>query len=328
MQVGDTTIEAGEVGRVEIPVARLPTQTMLHLPVTVVRGVEEGPALFLTAALHGDEVNGVEIVRRVLLEIDPQRLAGTLFAVPVVNVFGFIHQSRYLPDRRDLNRSFPGSPRGSLAARLASKLMGQVVTHCQYGIDLHTGSLYRSNWPQIRADLDDAGLLALARAFAAPIALHSRAPKGSLRGAAARAGVQVLVYEGGEVLRFDRDVLDTGTRGTLRVLHHLGMIEEAPPEPERTVEVARMSRWIRAPRGGILRLEVKLGDPIERGGPIGRVSGPLGERESVLRGGFGGTIIGLTDNPLVNRGDAVAHVALDAHSLEEELARAESGEDV
>lgn len=311
MQIGGKSIAPGERVRVELPVARLPTLTMLHLPVTVVRGVREGPGLFLTAALHGDEVNGVEIIRRVLLQVDPRRLVGTLFAVPVVNVFGFIHQSRYLPDRRDLNRSFPGSPRGSLAARLAHTLLQEVVRHCRYGIDFHTGSLYRSNHPHVRADLDDPETRSLAGAFGAPIVLHAAPPAGTLRGAACRQGVRVLVYEGGEVLRFDAGVLEVGTAGALRVLGRLEMIEPALAPAGVPSREARRSQWVRAPRGGILRLAVRLGDGVSRGQPIGLLAGPLGEHEARLRSPVAGTVIGLTDNPLVNRGDAVAHIALE-----------------
>lgn len=309
MEVGGKSFRRGEIGRVEIPVARLPTLTMLHLPVTVVRGAEDGPGFFLTAALHGDEVNGVEIIRRVLLEIDPKRLAGTIFAAPVVNVFGFIHQSRYLPDRRDLNRSFPGSARGSLASRLAHTLMSEVVEHCDYGVDLHTGSLHRNNWPQIRVDLDDGPATELAVTFGAPVALHSRPPEGSLRRAANRTGVHTVTFEGGEILRFSEHSLEVGAAGVRRCLHHVGMIEHAPPAPEREVQLSRRSPWVRAPLGGILRMDVELGERVEKDRPLGKIAGPLGEGETVLRSSAAGTIIGLTDNPLVNRGDAVAHIA-------------------
>ena len=222
LTIGGTPCPPGASTHVELPVGRLPTETWLKVPVEVVRGREPGPALWLTAAIHGDELNGVEVIRRVLSKVTPEKLRGTLIAVPIVNVFGFNARSRYLPDRRDLNRSFPGSAGGSLASQLAHLLMTEVVRHADVGLDLHTGSDHRFNWPQIRADLGDPETLRLAEAFGAPVTMFSAVRDGSLRGAATALGKPVLLYEAGEPLRFDGESLEVGARGVLNVMRALG----------------------------------------------------------------------------------------------------------
>ncbi|MGB7414474.1 MAG: succinylglutamate desuccinylase/aspartoacylase family protein, partial [Thermosynechococcaceae cyanobacterium] len=228
IQVGQTIIHPGQRQQIDLPVARLPTQTLLSLPITVINGTRPGPRLWLSAAIHGDELNGVDIIRQVLEQVKPKKLCGTLLAVPIVNVFGFIEQSRYLPDRRDLNRSFPGSTRGSLAGRLAHLFMTEVVNHCTHGIDLHTAANHRTNWPQIRANLDDAETYRCAKAFNAPLMLHSNTRDGSLRQAAAQQGIPVLLYEAGEALRFDADAIQVGVTGILQVMALLEMLPERP----------------------------------------------------------------------------------------------------
>ena len=290
--------------------ARLPTQTPLNLPVEVVNGVEPGPALWLSAAIHGDELNGVDIIHRVLDQLDPSTLTGAVIAVPVVNVFGFIHQDRYLPDRRDLNRHFPGSARGSLASRLAHLLMTEIVDRCTHGIDLHTGSLDRMNMPQVRGDLEDPETRRCAEAFAAPIMIHGEAPAKSLRRAAARRGKCVLVYEAGGPQRFDAEAVDAGVDGVLRVLVELGMISRM--FPARTSLRARRRTWVRAPRSGILRLRVGLGDWVEASQSLGAVRDVFGDVAAEIRSPAAGLVIGHAGNPLINRGDAIVHLAKDA----------------
>ncbi len=306
--LGETEIPAGVRVDTEIPVARLPTGTWLSLPVAVLNGAHPGPRVWLDAAIHGDEVNGLEIIRRVLPRIDPARLRGSLLAVPMVNVFGFIHQIRYLPDRRDLNRCFPGSSRGSLAARLANLFMREIVARCKYGIDLHTGSLHRTNLPQVRADLADPETRRIAVAFGAPLVYGAKGIRGSLRDSARRRGVHVLVYEGGEPLRFDEEAIAVGVRGILRVLAALemwdGPLDELPPPVE-----ASESRWLRASRSGIFHLEASLGERVKKNRVVGRISESLSSRERPVKATFDGLIIGYTNNPLVYRGDALVHLA-------------------
>lgn len=221
--IAESAIAPGKRRRLDIPVSRLPTQTSISLPVIVLNGQKPGPRLWLSAAIHGDEINGVEIIRQVLEKIQPKQLQGTLLAVPVVNVFGFIEQSRYLPDRRDLNRSFPGANNGSLASRLAYLFMKEIVNNSTHGIDLHTAASPRINLPQIRANLEDEHTQLFAKAFGAPLMIHATTRDGSLRQAASQKGIPILLYEAGEALRFDGEAIRIGVEGIMRVMEYLGM---------------------------------------------------------------------------------------------------------
>lgn len=310
IQVGGVAVPPGQKQRLEIPVARLPTQTLLSLPMTVVNGSCPGPHLWLSAAIHGDEINGVEIIRQVLAQINPRQLQGALIAVPIVNVFGFIEQSRYLPDRRDLNRSFPGSARGSLASRLAHLFMKEVVGHCTHGIDLHTASHHRINLPQIRANCHNPETYRCAQAFGAPLIIHSAHRDGSLREAAARRNIPVLLYEGGEALRFDEIAIEAGVQGVMRVMSMLGMYAFPPVEPVAVSLEALSSKWIRASRSGILHLEAELGQRVSRKQRLGKILDAFGEKRVEVNAPCDGLVIGYTQNPLVNQGDGIVHVAV------------------
>jgi predicted deacylase len=280
------------------------------LPVVVVRGRKPGPHLFVSAAIHGDEINGVEIIRRLLHTVSNRRLNGALIAVPIVNVYGFMAQSRYLPDRRDLNRSFPGSARGSLASRLASVFMGKIVAVATHGIDLHTGSLHRSNLPQIRACLDKPDTERLARAFGAPVIINANLRDGSLRQAVLEREIPMLLYEAGEALRFDEIAIRAGVRGVLSVMQTLGMLPAGrrrapPPEPL----IARATTWIRAPEGGIFLARTQIGARVKDGDLLAEISDPLGEDAVRVEATSSGIVIARTMLPLVNEGDALFHVA-------------------
>jgi predicted deacylase len=317
--IGGVRVRAGASRSVELPLTRLVTGGDASIPVQVVHGREPGPVVWVNAAIHGDEVVGVEVIRRVLQHLSAKTLRGTLVAVPVVNVLGFMTGDRYLPDRRDLNRSFPGSARGSLASRIAHLFMTEVVAKCELGIDLHTAADRRANLPQVRADLDDAETRRLALAFGAPVALHASLRDGSLRQAARQAGARVLLYEAGEALRFDEESIGTGTTGVLRVLHALGMLPEEPPEPSNGDDdpaegphvtlVSRASGWVRARGSGILLLDVQLGDLVEEGRRLGGISDTLGRRVRLVHADRAGIVVGLNRAPLVNTGDAVVHIA-------------------
>ncbi len=313
IEIGDTTVAAGQQQQIEIPVARLPTQTMISLPVIVINGSQPGPKLWLSAAIHGDEINGVEIIHQVLKKISPQQLCGTIIAVPIVNVFGFIEQSRYLPDRRDLNRSFPGSMRGSLASRLAHLFMTEIVSRSTHGIDLHTASAHRTNLPQIRANLDDPQTCNCAKAFGAPVMIHSQVRDGSLRQAATQKGIPVLLYEAGEALRFDRQAIQIGVNGILQVMTNLGMYEN-PVLSESTIAQTpteiRKTHWVRASKSGILMLTVALGSKVEKKQIIGVISDAFGNESVKVRSSYDGLVIGNQENPLVSQGDAIVHIAV------------------
>ncbi|MDY6937542.1 MAG: succinylglutamate desuccinylase/aspartoacylase family protein [Cyanobacteriota bacterium] len=309
IEIGEVVIPPASRQQIELPVARLPTQTMLSLPVIAINGIREGPTLWLSAAIHGDEINGVEIIRQVLQRISPQNLMGALIAVPIVNVFGFIEQSRYLPDRRDLNRSFPGSARGSLAARLAHLFLREIVDRATHGIDLHTAANGRANLPQIRANLSDAETLQCAQAFGAPMTIHSTTRDGSLRQAATSLGIPVLLYEAGEALRFDPEAIAVGVEGVLGVMAALGMYpveEERSPNPFVT---SHKTQWIRSPRSGILLLDVELGQRVTKKQKLGAIVDAFGTTNVKVIASIEGAIVGLTKNPLVNQGDGIVHIA-------------------
>nr|WP_263858273.1 succinylglutamate desuccinylase/aspartoacylase family protein [Waterburya agarophytonicola] len=293
-----------------MPVSRLSTQTLVSLPVTVVNGVEPGPKLWLSAAIHGDELNGVEIIARILGRVDPKKLRGTIIAVSIVNVFGFIEQSRYLPDRRDLNRSFPGSENGSLASQLANLFMREIVAHSTHGIDLHTAAVHRTNLPQIRANLEDEITYRCAKAFGAPLMIHAKTISGSLRHSATKKGRPVLLYEAGEALRFDPLAIECGVQGILRVMNCLEMYrDELVSNTVESLE-SRISRWVRASCGGIFHLEVNLGEKVLKRQELGFITNAFGEKRVAVRATVNGIVISYTQNPLVNQGDAIIHLAV------------------
>jgi predicted deacylase len=308
--IGGVEVAPGQRRSIELEVARLYTHMPTTMPLQVVCGKREGPVLFVSAAVHGDELNGVEIIRRLLNVELLQKLKGTLIAVPIVNLHGFLHTSRYLPDRRDLNRSFPGSESGSLAARIADLFMSEVVSRSTHGIDLHTGAVHRANLPQIRANLDDATTFELARAFATPVVLNAAVRDGSLRAAAMSNEIPVLLYEAGEALRLDEICIRGGVEGIIRVMRHLGMLPRSRKKAPFDPIVARSSSWVRAPQSGIFRAYVSLGERVTKGQTVlGVIADPFGEQEQEVRAPFGGIVIGRLNLPLVNEGDAVYHIA-------------------
>lgn len=307
--IGSVRVRSGSAREVSLPITRLVTGADVALPVHVIHGREEGPTVWLDAAVHGDEVVGVEVIRRVLARLSPLTVRGTLVAVPIVNVLGFMAGERYLPDRRDLNRSFPGSARGSLASRIAHLLMTEVIAKSEVGIDLHTGAANRSNLPQIRCDLDDPRTRELAHAFGAPVVYHAKLRDGSLRSAAREAGARVLLYEAGEAWRFDEWAIDAGVRGVWRVLAALDMIDPIEGPPDEPSLETRRSAWVRAHGTGILQLEAELGARVVEGQRLGGLSDSFGRRLRLVRADRDGIVIGRTEAPLVNRGDAIVHIA-------------------
>lgn len=310
-QINGCEVKPGQQATVNIPVARLHTHTEMTMPVHVVRGRQAGPVLFVCAAIHGDEILGVEIIRRLINSRRLGRMRGILMAVPVVNVFGFIDHNRYLPDRRDLNRFFPGSETGSLASRLASIFMQEVAGCSTHGIDLHTGSHHRSNLPQIRARLDDPQTRALAEAFGAPVIIDANVRDGSLRQAVMEKGIPMLLYEAGEALRFDEAAIRTGIKGILSVMRHIGMLpgSDVAGAARKSPLIARATTWVRAAKSGILRAGVPLGRIVRENERLGVIADPFGENEEKVLAPASGVIIGHTNLPLVHEGDAIFHIA-------------------
>jgi len=310
--INGSSIKRGERATIDLTVTKLYTHTPIYIPVQVIRGRKPGPRLFICAAIHGDEINGVEIIRRLLKSSALNKIRGDLIAIPVVNVHGFINHSRYLPDRRDLNRSFPGSETGSLAARLANIFMTEIVHQCTHGIDLHTASGHRNNLPQIRANIDDTETKRLAKAFGVPVILNSNIRDGSLREAAAQRELPMLLYEAGEALRFNEVAIRIGIKGIFNVLKALDMLPSKNLLPAKTKvnqHIARSSSWIRAPVSGVCSIKVALGTVVQKNAVLGVISDPLGQTEERIQSSCEGIVIAVNNLPLVNEGDAIVHIA-------------------
>jgi predicted deacylase len=284
-----------------------------ELPVLVTRGATAGPTVCLIAGVHGDELNGIEIVRKVVESLTPRRLSGMVIAVPVANLHGFRRSSRYLPDRRDLNRFFPGSATGSSASRIAWSLWSEVIRHCTSLIDLHTGSFHRTNLPQVRADTRDALSLALATGFASALVIHDPGQEGTLRRAACRAGIGAITYEAGEPLRFQEDEIARGVEGVRNVLAVLGMSDDRPVvAPPR---VYQRTRWVRVDDGGIFLARRKLGEQVEAGELLGTVTDPVTNESRRVEAPMRGRIIGMAVPQVVIPGYAAFHLGIDAREL-------------
>jgi predicted deacylase len=309
-QIGGRRIVSGGRATVNLPVSVLSDHTPVTMSVHVVHGQRPGPTLFVSAAIHGDEIIGVEIVRRLLKTASLNRLRGTLLAVPIVNSFGFMNHSRYLPDRRDLNRSFPGSQEGSLASRLAYLFKHEIVERSDLGIDLHSAAVHRTNLPQIRISPSKPETMELAQAFGAPLILTSKVRQGSLRQTGQQCGVDILLYEAGEGLRFDEYAVRAGVSGILRVMRRQGMITgKVAPQPKVPSIVSNSSTWLRAPAGGLLRTFRTTGDEVAKGDILGMIADPFGEIETEIVTEVTGLVIGRTNLPVVNEGDGLFHVA-------------------
>lgn len=310
LKIGKQSIYPGEHKTVHLKVGKLYDSTDLNLTIQVMRGLKDGPTIFLSAAIHGDELNGIEIIREVMSQLSKTKINGTVIAVPIVNVFGFNNASRYLPDRRDLNRSFPGNIKGSLASRIAHLFMKEVVSKCTHGIDFHTGAIHRSNYPQIRANLAHKKTLEFARFFNAPITINSKVRDGSLREAARKKGVNTLLFEGGQALRFEEKVIKIGVRGCLRAMRHIGIIPQKKIQvPGRPGIISESSGWVRSPVGGTMRIEVKEGSFVKIGDILGRVSDPFERKITKVIADCDGYVIGINKLPLVTAGEAVIHIA-------------------
>ncbi|MFT5541224.1 MAG: putative deacylase [Glaciecola sp.] len=308
--IGGIVIKPGEQKRLQLEMPPLYTDTSMGIPVFVQHGKRPGPTLFVSAAIHGDELNGIEIVSRLIKTRAIKSLRGTLIAIPMVNVYGVLNQSRYLPDRRDLNRCFPGSKKGSLAGRIASLFLDEIVSQCDFGIDLHTGAIHRSNLPQIRANLDDPVTLEMAEAFGVPVLLNADIRDGSLRQAAADEGAKVLLYEAGEALRYDEFSIMAGVKGIMKVMRHVGMLNKTKSKGHMIKPfVARQSGWVRANESGFILHKAQLGDHVETGDVLAIISNPFGEHLGTIYSPSTGIVIGKQNIPLAQEGEAIYHIA-------------------
>lgn len=316
LKIAREKIHPGERKQIQINIASLYDYTNLTIPVEVIRGTKEGPTMFISGAIHGDEINGTEIIKRLLQLPVLNKIKGTLILIPVVNVFGYNYKSRYLPDRRDLNRCFPGNASGSLGSKLAHIFMKQIVSQCDYGIDLHTGAIHRSNLPQIRASLDDPKTEELARCFGVPVIINSKLRDGSLREAARKRKVRTLLFEGGEALRFDESAIQAGLNGCISVMRSINMLQKvrvSKSKADQKVYIAEESYWVRASHSGSFELLKKIGDHVKKDELLATITDPFGKQPFQVFAEAGGIIIGLSMIPLVNQGDAMVHIATFEH---------------
>ena len=315
LQLLDSEIAPGSSQRLAWSATELFEGVPVSTPVLVVNGSLPGPTLCLTAAVHGDELNGIEMVRRVLHDIDPDKLSGAVIGVPIVNVQGFRRGSRYLPDRRDLNRYFPGNPNGSAAARIAHALFTDVIAHCDALVDLHTGSFERANLPQIRADLRNPDVVTLTLGFGSMVVLHSEPTAGTLRYAATSAGIPAVTVEAGGPSQLELAEVKHGVKGLETLLTTLGMVKKmrlwGDPEP-----VYYRSSWVRADNGGILLADVSLGSTVRKGDLLGTITDPMSNARTEVRSPFSGRIIGMARNQVVMPGFAAFHVGIEAEDVE------------
>ncbi|MEO9887344.1 MAG: succinylglutamate desuccinylase/aspartoacylase family protein [Balneola sp.] len=299
-------IGLGEHKIVNFNIASLPTRTSIDLPVHIYRAKESGPVLLLTGGLHGDEINGVEIVRRLIDSDNIIPDKGSVIAIPIVNIYGFIQNSRGLPDGKDINRSFPGVKKGgSLATLLSYTLMKHIIPHIDCGLDFHTGGASRSNFPQLRVDFKNEKAFNLAKAFQAPVVINSKPIAKSFRNSSQKKGKPILVFETGESLRFDEHGIQEGVNGTLRVMKSLGMKNFKVATQES--EFFNSTSWIRANYAGLFSPKVKLGDTIKKNQLLGHINGAYGELHFKVLAPKEGRIIGLNYCPVINKGDAIIH---------------------
>ena len=309
LEIAGEQIALGESRDLTLPISQSYSGADVNLPFRVVRGTHPGPTLVLTAAIHGDELNGTGILREIILAAPCELTAGTLILVPVVNILGYERNSRYLPDRRDLNRSFPGAPKGSLASRVAYKVFQEFILGADYLIDFHTAAVHRTNFPNVRTDLRDPRNRWLARAFGCALVVNGEGTKGTLRRAAGQADVPSIILEAGEVWKVEPSVLEVGLRGVRNVLIELDMAEG---KPERPVYQSRVDRsvWLRSDSGGLLRFHVAPGEVVEKGQPIASCTTLLGAERGLVVSPEDGVVMGLTTLPSVKPGDPVCHLAI------------------
>ena len=309
-------IASGDTVDLRLPVSATFTGDEQAIPLRVTRAFEPGPTLLVTAAVHGDEINGTGIVHELMFTSRPELIRGTLILVPVVDLFGFETQDRYMPDRRDLNRCFPGNPNGSLSKRVAAALFREIVRKSDYCLDLHSAATGRTNFPNVRADLDNVGCRRLAKAFGCELMVNGTGPEGSMRRSAVRAGVPTIILEAGEPSKIEPTVLEIGVRGVQNVLAELKMIDSPIRRPPYQTRVVRTT-WLRAQAGGLLRFHVAPGDLVDQGQAISTNVSIFGESQNTLVAPCDGIVLGMTTLPVVKPGEPICHLAVPKRSMRE-----------
>jgi len=301
------TIPAGESRDVHLVVSESYSSMTVQIPIHISRAKEDGPVVFVTAAMHGDEINGTGAIHQIVQEKNFQLLRGAVILVPVLNLLAFDRHSRCLPDRRDLNRSFPGSSDGSLASRMANTIFQEIVPRCDFGIDLHTAAIRRTNYPNIRGDLSNPLVRQLAESFGTEIIINNKGPKGSFRREASLAGCPTIIMEGGEVWKVEPGIVEVTVRGIKNVFSQLGMLDFQKESPQYQIVIEK-SKWIRSDHGGFLNFHVAPGDIIEQGQPLATGATLLGREQNTLYAPFNAVVMGMTSLPAISPGEPICHL--------------------
>ena len=314
-------IELGESRVIDFNLAKLFTSTKIEIPIIIERAKIPGPTILITAAIHGDEINGVEIVRQLIARKLNKPKRGTIICIPILNVFGFLNTHRAFPDGRDLNRSFPGTRRGSLASRVAYHFTSEILPHADYCLDFHTGGASRFNAPQIRVKPNDENLLQLAKIFNVPFTVYSNNLKKSYRATCDKMGIPIVLFEGGKSLESNKQIVNYGVRGTVRFLSHLGMLDSKfkVTVPLNNTVLIEKSRWLRAQRSGLFHLKIKINSLVEKGELLATITDPYGTMRYKVLAPNNGYIINVNQSPIVHQGDAIFHISTkDGTSTKEE----------
>lgn len=309
MIIAGTEIKPGEEKQIQVQISKLPTRTEINIPVIVSRAKKPGPTVLIMGGMHGDEINGVEIVRRIVVRKYNKPKIGTIICIPILNLYGFLNFSRQVPDGKDVNRSFPGSKSGSLASQIAYHLRTNILPLIDVGLDFHTGGARINNYPQVRGYFDHVENLKLAQVFGTKYIIDSKLRSNSLRNEMKKMGKSMLIFEGGESLRLRKNVIDMGVDGALRVLQHLKMRDDAPVSPHEPILI-KNSTWIRSSSGGLYHSYVRPGEKVKKGTVVGMITGPFGEFEKSIKSKFEGHVLSINNIPVVNRGDALMHIGL------------------
>ena len=308
LKINKTSIQKGESTIVNMNISRLPSRTKIDIPLYVFRGKEDGPVVLLIGGLHGDELNGIEIIRRLIFNKHIKTIKGSIIAIPILNMYGFLNLNRLTPDGKDLNRSFPGSANGSLASRIAYQVTRDILPVIDIGIDFHTGGASRSNVPQVRCDFNFPINLELATKFEPPLIINSELVDKSLRKTAQKMGKPILVYEGGESLRFDDNSIETGVLCTRKLLKILGMTNDESELESITPTVLVHNSWIRAKAAGLFKPTIKNGDKVKKGKVLGVITDPYGDFEVTHKAPHDCIVFGVNNMPVVHQGEAIFHI--------------------
>ena len=315
-------IPRGKRVQLSLDIAKLHTQTKIEVPIIVERAEEDGPSILITGGIHGDEINGVEIVRQIVSKGYNKPIKGMVICIPVVNIFGFLNQSREFPDGRDLNRSFPGNRRGSLASRVAYFFTNKILPYADYCIDFHTGGASRFNAPQVRINPGDENLLKLAKIFNVPFSVYSKNLKKTYRSTCSKKEIPIILFEGGKSLESNTQIVNYGVRGTKRFLYYLDMLDSKfnVTNPSRDTVVIEKSRWIRAQKSGMFHLKIKCNELVKKGAILATITDPYGKMKFNVIAPNKGYVINVNQAPIVHQGDAIFHMSTkDDQTQEEEM---------